>query len=140
MHIFNLYFPTLAALALGVAGLPHEARAISYDGYKAFRINVAGKVDEVLNKLSSLSYEQWNFNSRDHLDISLSGDQLAKFETLGLDYTIMHEDLGLSISEESTGVEGGIGGKSNTLRLWPRMLVEFSDLVLCITSRRRRRK
>ena len=99
MHIFNLYFPTLAALALGVAGLPHEARSISYDGYKAFRIDVTDKMDEVLNKLSSLSYEQWNFNSRNHLDVSLSSDQLAKFESLGLDYTVMHEALGLSISE-----------------------------------------
>jgi hypothetical protein len=85
--------------------------SISYDGYKAFRINVPGEVDEVLDKLSSLSYEQWNFNNRDHLDISLSGDQLAKFDSLGLDYRVMHEDLGLSISEESTSVEGGVDGK-----------------------------
>jgi hypothetical protein len=113
----RLCSPCLSSLAFAasfVAGLPleaaPEARFVSYDGYKAFRINIAGKVDKVLDKLSTLYYDQWNFGSRDQLDISISGDQIAKFEGLGLDYTLMHDDLGASISAEPTGVEGGIGG------------------------------
>jgi murein tripeptide amidase MpaA len=67
-------------------------------------------VDKVLDKLSHAYYDRWNFGSRDQLDISISGDQIAKFEGLGLDHTLMHDDLGASISAERTGVEGGIGG------------------------------
>lgn len=110
MHIC---LPSLACLTLGAPGLPlettHESQSVSYDGHKAFRIDISDNLEEVKEKLAALSYDQWNFNSRKRLDISLPGDQLLDFEDLGLDYRVMHEDLGHSIREEWTGVEEAHG-------------------------------
>lgn len=108
-----IYLTCLAYLALEIAGLPleteNEPRAVSYDGYKAFRIDISENLDEIKEKLAELSYDQWNFNSRKHLDISVPGDQLTQFENLDLDYKVMHEDLGQSIREEWTGLDEAHG-------------------------------
>ena len=111
MYLLSVYLSSFAVLSSTVAGLPttQEAGTVSYDGYKAYRINVTDDLQEVKPLLSSLSYDQWTFNARDHLDISISGDQLTTFESLGLDCKVTHEDLGASISVETRGIEGGIG-------------------------------
>jgi len=88
----------LAALASGIA-LP-KPDFISYDGYKVFRVKTQGQLESIQEKLSSLSYDEWN-RGPTQLDIAIPPDQLAAFEKLGLDSHCMHQDLGLSIEEES---------------------------------------
>jgi murein tripeptide amidase MpaA len=104
MYFSIVCLQSLALAASYVAGLPLETAAttgsVSYDGYKAFRIDTPDNLAEVLETLQNLRYDQWNFNSRKYLDISLSPDQLDEFESLGLDYTVMHRDLGAAISAE----------------------------------------
>ena len=72
-----------------------------YDGYRVLRIKTEHELAQVREKLSSLSFEQWNLNTRKYIDISISPEQLAAFEALGLDFKVMHENLGRSLTEES---------------------------------------
>lgn len=91
--------PLLVVLTTGLV-LPRP-EPTNYDGYKVFRVKTQGQLETVQQKLSSFDYEQWNHNVLDHIDLSLSPSQLAAFESLGLDYHCMHENLGASISTES---------------------------------------
>lgn len=91
--------PFVIAYATGLA-LPRP-EPISYNGYKVFRVRTHQHLDSVQAKLSTINFEQWNHNVLDHIDLSISPDQLSAFESLGLDYHCMHEDLGASISKES---------------------------------------
>jgi hypothetical protein len=100
MHVLRLL--SLAPLALA-AVLPRD-EPVNYDGYKVYRVATKGDADGLLNSLSTLSYDQWNERLGDHLDISVSKDNVAKFESLGLEYTVMHEDLGADILEEASSL------------------------------------
>ncbi|KAI2610242.1 uncharacterized protein GGS25DRAFT_531153 [Hypoxylon fragiforme] len=85
------------------------ADAISYNGYKVLRVNAHGHPSTIKGKLSGISYEQWNDDIYKHIDIIVPPDQVSAFEALGLDYQVMHDDLGASISAESISgrVQGG---------------------------------
>lgn len=100
--MFILRLLSLAPLALATV-LPREG-AVNYNGYKVYRIATNGDADAVLDSLSALSYEQWNFRNTEHVDISIAGDQVDAFKALGLEYSVMHEDLGADIAAESAGV------------------------------------
>lgn len=95
-------FLSLLPVALG-AVLPREQGAVNYDGYKVYRVAANGNGTSLLNSLSGLTYEQWSYRANDHLDIQMSPAEAAKFEQLGLEYTIMHSDLGADIAAESEG-------------------------------------
>lgn len=95
-----LLISVVASLAVYVAAAP-KAEVLSYNRYKVFRINTHGRPSVVQEKLSSLSFEQWNQDVNNHIDIAISPDQLAAFELLNLDFHVMHEDLGESIIAES---------------------------------------
>lgn len=97
--MFSFRLLSLAPLALA-AVLPRD-EAINYDGYKVFHISTQGNSDAVLSALSSLNYDQWNYQLDDHIDISVAGEDVAAFEALALNYTVMHEDLGADIAEEA---------------------------------------
>lgn len=98
----------LASLTACTAILP-RADAISYNGYKVLRVNAHGHPSTIKGKLSGISYEQWNDDIYKHIDILVPPDQVSAFEALGLDYQVMHDDLGDSISAESISgrVQGG---------------------------------
>jgi hypothetical protein len=91
----------LAFLAIGATA--EEQPVVSYDGYKVFRVKTHGRPSVVQEKLSALSYDQWNDDIGQHIDIVVSPDQLATFEGLqfGSDVQVMHENLGDSIVAES---------------------------------------
>jgi hypothetical protein len=74
---------------------------VDYEGYKVFRLNTEHGLAQVQEKLSSISFDQWNTDTSRHIDISVSPEQLAAFEALGLDFHVMHENLGRSLAEES---------------------------------------
>ncbi|KAK8123327.1 hypothetical protein PG999_003245 [Apiospora kogelbergensis] len=91
----------LAPLITGVAALPKQEEAVSYNGYKVYRINTLGGAAAIQDKLAALSsYEQWH-QDVGHLDVLISPDEAVSFEGLGLDFRVMHQDLGTSISAES---------------------------------------
>ena len=95
----------VVSLLLSVAScvaIPDPA-IVSYDGWKVLRVKTGQALHDVRNKLSALSYDEWNHDISRHIDIAISPDQLGAFENLGLDYHCMHEDLGASIRAESAG-------------------------------------
>ena len=107
------YVPFITACASALV-LPRP-EPVSYDGFKVFRVKTQHDLESVQAKLSTLDFEQWNHNVLDHIDLSLSPDQLSAFESLGLDYHCMHEDLGASIAKESESVS-----------IWKRQLDDLS--------------
>lgn len=91
----------LVSLVVGAAISP-RTDAVSYDGFKVFRINTHGHPSAVKEKLSGIPFEQWNGDVYKYLDILVSPDHVAPFEELGLDFQVMHENLEDSIAAEST--------------------------------------
>ncbi|KAI2615800.1 hypothetical protein GGS26DRAFT_454531 [Hypomontagnella submonticulosa] len=83
-----------------VASLPKN-NALSYDGYKVVRINTHGNPVLIRERLSGISYEQWNHGVYEHIDILIPPDQIVAFEALDFHYILMHENLGDSIAAES---------------------------------------
>ncbi|KAK8022830.1 hypothetical protein PG993_013597 [Apiospora rasikravindrae] len=101
MRLLILASLLAAPLLTGVAALPRQEEVVSYSGYKVYRVNTLGRTSAVQDKLSALSsYEQWHQDAG-HLDVLIAPDEAAAFEGLGLDYRVMHQDLGTSISAES---------------------------------------
>jgi hypothetical protein len=99
LHIALTLFTSL------VAGAAQE-EPVSYDGYKVFRVETHGNPSSVEAQLAGITYEQWNDESHTHLDILVGPEGVPTFEALGLDFSVMHEDLGASIAAESQVAEG----------------------------------
>ncbi|KAF2797596.1 hypothetical protein K505DRAFT_298102 [Melanomma pulvis-pyrius CBS 109.77] len=95
--LVNSLWVSLAAASVAV----RSPDFVSYDGYKVFRVKTGRQLAAVQQKLSALTYDKWNHDIDRHIDILISPDQLATFESLGLDFHTMHENLGNSIHEES---------------------------------------
>ncbi|WYZ43279.1 hypothetical protein EsH8_VI_000978 [Colletotrichum jinshuiense] len=85
-----------------VLGLVAASTPVSYDGYQVLRVKTGTEAASVQQKLSSIKFDEWNTVVNKHIDIAISPDQVARFRDLGLDYHVMHEDLGISITTEST--------------------------------------
>lgn len=98
-------FSLLLSLALGVSAAP-QTKPKSYDGYKVVRVNTHGDAS-VEDKLSAITYDEWEHGFQ-HIDIVVKPDDVATFEGLGVDYRVLHEDLGASISSESEGVDNKV--------------------------------
>ncbi|CAK1367024.1 Metallocarboxypeptidase A-like protein [Cercospora beticola] len=97
--MFVLRLLSLAPLALASV-LPRQ-EAVNYDGYRVYRVATAGQDAAVLDALSALDYEQWAHKASDYIDLSVASDQVETFEALGLNYQVMHADLGADIAEEA---------------------------------------
>ncbi|KAI0887745.1 uncharacterized protein GGS22DRAFT_154152 [Annulohypoxylon maeteangense] len=97
------WISVLISLATSVASLPKadQVGVTTYDGYKVFRINTHARPSIIQEKLSNITYEQWNHDVYKHIDILVSPDQITRFESLELDYKVMHENLAESIAAES---------------------------------------
>ncbi|ETN41549.1 uncharacterized protein HMPREF1541_03485 [Cyphellophora europaea CBS 101466] len=81
--------------------ISRDESPVSYDGFKVFRIATGDSLAAIEEKLSLFSTEPWNRDLSQHIDVALAPNQLADFEALGLNATIMHEDLGADIAAES---------------------------------------
>lgn len=95
---------TLVAFLLSLASAAfigtRDEEVVSYDGFKVYRIATGDKLASVQEQLSGLDLLTWNIDVSQHMDIAISPDQVDKFETLDLETTIMHEDLGADIAAE----------------------------------------
>jgi hypothetical protein len=89
-------------LPLTSAGvIPRDGEAVSYDGYKVFRIATGDSLAAIEESLAPLALEPWNRDVTRHMDVMLAPDQLEEFVALDLNATVMHEDLGADIAAES---------------------------------------
>ncbi|KXH53054.1 zinc carboxypeptidase [Colletotrichum nymphaeae SA-01] len=89
-------FSTLAA------GFNFQRRSpINYEGYQVLRVKTLNQLATVQAKLATIPHNKWNHDVDTHIDIVISPDQVSIVESLGLDYRIMHSDLGESIAAES---------------------------------------
>lgn len=92
---------TSLAASVSSASSPRAVDApITYDGYKVYRVSTDGNTDALKETLSALKYDEWN-NDAGTLDIALSPDQESAFRGLGLDFKVLHENLGNSIKDEA---------------------------------------
>lgn len=96
VHAFSLFISFATAIVI-----PRADEAVSYDGYKVFRVATGSDLAAVEEKLAPFSVEPWNRDTSQHMDIALRPDQIEEFEALGLDVTVMHQDLGADIASES---------------------------------------
>ena len=97
--------PILSALCTLAAGVALESRRVSYDGYKVVRLAVgsdASKVNEIVDRLQLTT---WKGKPRAgaFADIVVPPSQIGAFDaaTAGMEAQVMHNDLGLSIADES---------------------------------------
>lgn len=96
MH-FKLAVTFSAVLAFATA----EQR-VSYDGYKAFSIATTEDGEPIRDKLSDLEFVALSVHEADdHFDVAIAPDSLSDFEALGLESTVISEDLGAEFAEES---------------------------------------
>lgn len=109
----KIFLPFVLACAASLV-LPRP-ELVDYDGYKVYRVKTQQHLQAVQEKLSTLDFEQWNHNILDHIDLSISPEHVSTFESLGLDYYCMHEDLGASIAKESESIS-----------IWKRQLDDLS--------------
>lgn len=96
------------ALALACAALTSAVSVppkVTYDGFKVYRVSVGSKVAAVKSMISKLQLESWTGKPKADgvIDLMVPPTQVEKFEadTADLSIEVMHEDLGLSIAEES---------------------------------------
>lgn len=99
-------FVTLSAVLACASAAAVSSPKVSYDGYKVARVSVGDSPETVKNIISKLDLTTWKdaHGAGSYADVLVSPSQWSAFEkeTSGLDATIMHEDLGKSIAEEST--------------------------------------
>ncbi|KFA73748.1 hypothetical protein S40288_07338 [Stachybotrys chartarum IBT 40288] len=91
------------AVAVATAVAPRDDEPVSYEGYKVFRVSTHGRGAQVEEQLAGLNFTRWSQDSLSHVDIVVGPDSVAGFEALGLDYYVMHDDLGASIAGEAAG-------------------------------------
>ncbi|KAF4549075.1 Metallocarboxypeptidase A-like protein 2 [Elsinoe fawcettii] len=97
-------FFSLSLLAtLASAAIVPSTSSTAYEGHKVYRVKTGKALSQVKEKLSSVipSWEAWNKNVHKHIDVVIAPEQLSAFQGLGLDCTVMHENLGRSIAVES---------------------------------------
>ncbi|KAB5522881.1 hypothetical protein GE09DRAFT_1043889 [Coniochaeta sp. 2T2.1] len=105
------------ALASAAAAAPRPER-VSYDGYKVFRVDVGNLVGKVNDVVASLGLATWKGAPKAGAaaDIVVPPAKVEAFakEIEGLNAVTMHEDLGASISEESSFQAYAAGSANST--------------------------
>ncbi|KAK6507866.1 hypothetical protein TWF481_006288 [Arthrobotrys musiformis] len=93
----------LALLSL-VAPLASAAvipdKVITYDGYRVVRISTHGRGQAIERQLKTLNAVQYNFDTKERIEIAIAPEDLPKFEKMKLEYEVIDEDLGASIIAE----------------------------------------
>ncbi|KAF1835645.1 hypothetical protein BDW02DRAFT_495520 [Decorospora gaudefroyi] len=95
---------TLASL--GLASAASVAKKTSYDDWKVYRVNVGSHAAEIENVMSKLQLELWKGKPSTSavVDIMVPPSAVKDFEasTADIQTEIMHENLGLSITNENS--------------------------------------
>ncbi|KFA72564.1 hypothetical protein S40288_06867 [Stachybotrys chartarum IBT 40288] len=101
-----------AAAAFATLFAAASASAVSYDGYKVYRVPVGESADDINALVSRLGLDTWENSGLpgSFADVVVAPDQIEIWEqeSAGLGAEVMHEDLGASIAEESAVDSFGI--------------------------------
>ncbi|KAJ1323869.1 carboxypeptidase A4 [Microdochium nivale] len=105
MRSFAWATAVLATLAVSATAAPatvaaDEEAVVSYSGYQVFRVKTHGRTPDVEAKLSNLNYDTWHRDFA-NIDVVVGPDEVDAFKKLQLDFVVMHQDLGTSISTEA---------------------------------------
>lgn len=82
---------------------------VSYEGHKVFRVAVGNNVDRVNQIVEKLNLQTWKAAKKAGVfaDIVVQPAQLDAFTkaTKGLETTVMHENLGAAIANETSSIQ-----------------------------------
>ncbi|KAI8931370.1 hypothetical protein NX059_011704 [Plenodomus lindquistii] len=99
-------FLGVALASLGLTSAATVAKKVSYDDWKVYRVNVGSNTAKFNDVVSKLKLEIWKGkpDSSDIVDVVVPPTQISAFEasTADIQTKVMHENLGLSIADEST--------------------------------------
>lgn len=97
----------LSSLIFTVVSSLIVPRKVNYDGYKVVRLSTGSSLPKVKSLIKDLSLSTWNGGPKANaeVDIVVPSDKVAEFDasTADLAKTVMHENLGAAIAEESDG-------------------------------------
>jgi carboxypeptidase A4 len=95
---------TLASL--GLASAASVAKKVNYDDWKVYRVNVGNNAAKVNDVVSKLQLELWKGkpSTSSVVDVMVPPSQVNAFEasTSDIETKVMHDNLGLSITDEDT--------------------------------------
>ncbi|KAI4240375.1 MAG: hypothetical protein L6R40_005201 [Gallowayella cf. fulva] len=98
-------FFLLAPVIFGLASAVVVPRKANYDGYKVVRLSVGSNLAKVRTLIQDLTLSTWNGGAKANaeVDIVVPADKVAEFQSSTADFekTVMHENLGVSIAEET---------------------------------------
>ena len=103
-----IFVPTLATL-ITAAAMAGAKQRVTYDGDKVLRIATENNVAPLQNIIDSLALPTWKGvtagipKANWHVDLVVPKDKLEEFNTMsaGMNISIMHDDLGVSIAAEA---------------------------------------
>ncbi|KAL9031366.1 MAG: hypothetical protein Q9196_000621 [Gyalolechia fulgens] len=111
-------FLVLASSILGLVSAIVVPRQANYDGYRVVRLQVGDDSSKVKNIIEELSLSTWNGAPKadSEVDVVVPADRFSEFEssTADLDSSIMHENLGASIAEETNYQVYAAGSANST--------------------------
>jgi hypothetical protein len=94
----------VALASLGLASAATVSKKVSYDDWKVYRVNVGSNAAKIDSVMSKLQLELWKGKpaSSDVVDVMVPPSAVKDFEasTGDIQTKVMHENLGLSISDE----------------------------------------
>lgn len=95
---------TLASL--GLASAATVAKKVNYDDWKVYRVNVGNNAAKLNDVVSKLQLELWKGkpSTSSVVDVMVPPSQVNAFEasTSDIETKVMHDNLGLSITDEDT--------------------------------------
>lgn len=89
----------LALLVATVAAADEEER-VSYDGYQVFRIDTHGESEQIHELIEGLRAVEVSCGESDHFELAVAPQDVEAFQALGLDASLLSEDLGIDLAEE----------------------------------------
>lgn len=103
-QLLKMRASTFSSVFFTLLGFVAADEKLSYDGYKVYRVKTGKALEIVQSKLKAFDFEQWNHDSTSHIDVVIPARETASFEALGLDFRVMHANLGDSIAAESAPI------------------------------------
>lgn len=85
------------------AALAPVSEQVTYDGVKVCRVEIRGDFRTVQDKFAGMKVQTWNNDVAQHMDVAVAPTDIDRFEALGLQTSVMHEDLGADIAVEWNG-------------------------------------
>jgi carboxypeptidase A4 len=103
---FDMKFLAATLASLGLASAASVAKKVSYDDWKVYRVYVGSNAARISDVMSKLKLELWKVKpaSSDVIDVMVPPSAIDDFEasTADVETSVMHDNLGLSITYENS--------------------------------------